>query len=37
MGFGDGSGRDIKDSVNQQAFWAIGTRNGGETVSADSY
>jgi prepilin-type N-terminal cleavage/methylation domain-containing protein/prepilin-type processing-associated H-X9-DG protein len=34
---GDGSVRFIKNSVNVQTWQAIGTRNGGETVSADSY
>jgi prepilin-type N-terminal cleavage/methylation domain-containing protein/prepilin-type processing-associated H-X9-DG protein len=35
--FADGSVRFIKDSVGLQPWWAIGTRNGGETVSADQY
>jgi prepilin-type N-terminal cleavage/methylation domain-containing protein/prepilin-type processing-associated H-X9-DG protein len=34
---GDGSVKFIKDAVNQIAWWSIGTRNGGEVVSADSY
>jgi prepilin-type processing-associated H-X9-DG protein len=33
----DGSVRFLKDSLNQQTLWAIGTRNYGEVVSADSY
>jgi len=33
----DGSVRFIKDTVNQVTWWAIGSRNGGEVVSADSY
>jgi prepilin-type N-terminal cleavage/methylation domain-containing protein/prepilin-type processing-associated H-X9-DG protein len=35
--FADGSVRFIKDSVNLQAWWGIGTRNGGEVISSDSY
>jgi prepilin-type N-terminal cleavage/methylation domain-containing protein/prepilin-type processing-associated H-X9-DG protein len=37
MGFGDGSVRFIKNSIGLQVWWAIGTRNGGEIVSSDSY
>ncbi len=35
--FTDGSVRFAKDSVSLQSWWAIGTRNGGEVVSSDSY
>jgi prepilin-type N-terminal cleavage/methylation domain-containing protein/prepilin-type processing-associated H-X9-DG protein len=35
--FTDGSVRFVKDSVGPQTWWAIGTRNGSETVSSDSY
>jgi len=34
---GDGSVRFIKDSISQQTWWALGTRAGGEVVSADAY
>jgi prepilin-type N-terminal cleavage/methylation domain-containing protein/prepilin-type processing-associated H-X9-DG protein len=33
----DGSVKFIKDSVNQNTWWALGTRAGGEVVSADAY
>jgi prepilin-type N-terminal cleavage/methylation domain-containing protein len=33
----DGSVRFVKDSVATQTWWALGSRNGGETLSADSY
>jgi prepilin-type N-terminal cleavage/methylation domain-containing protein/prepilin-type processing-associated H-X9-DG protein len=35
--FGDGTVRFVKDSVSLQTYRALGTRNGGETVSADAY
>jgi len=35
--FGDGSVRFIKDTVNLQTWWALGTRSSGEVVSADAY
>ena len=35
--FGDGSVKFIKDSINQLTWWAIGTKNGGEVVSADAF
>ncbi len=34
---GDGSVRFVKDTTNTNVWRAIGTRNGGEVVSADSY
>jgi prepilin-type N-terminal cleavage/methylation domain-containing protein/prepilin-type processing-associated H-X9-DG protein len=33
----DGSVRFLKDSTNPQTLWALGSRNQGEVVSADSY
>jgi prepilin-type processing-associated H-X9-DG protein len=33
----DGSVRFIKSSINQQTWWALATRAGGEVISADSY
>jgi prepilin-type N-terminal cleavage/methylation domain-containing protein/prepilin-type processing-associated H-X9-DG protein len=33
----DGSVKFMKDSININTWWALGTRNGGEVVSADSY
>ncbi len=33
----DGSVRFVKDSIGWGVWWAIGTKAGGETISADSY
>ena len=33
----DGSVHFLKSSTSQQVVWALGTRNGGEVVSADAY
>ncbi|MDR3637914.1 MAG: DUF1559 domain-containing protein [Isosphaeraceae bacterium] len=35
--FADGSVKFLKDTVNPQTWWAIGSRNVGEALSADSY
>jgi prepilin-type N-terminal cleavage/methylation domain-containing protein/prepilin-type processing-associated H-X9-DG protein len=35
--FADGSVKFIKSSISQTTWWALGTRAGGEVVSADSY
>ncbi len=37
IAFADGSVKFVKDSVNQQTWWGLGTRSGGETISSDSY
>ena len=37
MLWGDGSVKFIKDTVNLQIWQALGTRNGGEIISSDSY
>jgi prepilin-type N-terminal cleavage/methylation domain-containing protein/prepilin-type processing-associated H-X9-DG protein len=34
---GDGSVKFVKDTVNLQTWWALGTRKGGETISSDGY
>jgi hypothetical protein len=34
---GDGHVQFIKDSVSFQTWWALGSRNLGEVISADSY
>jgi prepilin-type N-terminal cleavage/methylation domain-containing protein/prepilin-type processing-associated H-X9-DG protein len=33
----DGSVRFIKESINQRTWWTLGTKAGGEVISADSY
>ncbi len=33
----DGSVRFIKDSIGQRVWWALGTKSGGEVLSADAY
>jgi hypothetical protein len=33
----DGSVKFLKDSTSLQAMWALGSRAGGEVISADSY
>jgi prepilin-type processing-associated H-X9-DG protein len=37
VGMGDASVRFIKNSINVQTWWALGTRAGGEIISSDSY
>ncbi len=34
---GDGSVKFIKNSISQQVWMALGTRNGGEVISSDAY
>jgi prepilin-type N-terminal cleavage/methylation domain-containing protein/prepilin-type processing-associated H-X9-DG protein len=34
---GDGSARFVKSSINIRTWWALGSRNLGEVISADSY
>jgi prepilin-type N-terminal cleavage/methylation domain-containing protein/prepilin-type processing-associated H-X9-DG protein len=35
--FGDGSVKFIKDSINRMTWWSLGTKAGGEVLSADAY
>jgi prepilin-type N-terminal cleavage/methylation domain-containing protein/prepilin-type processing-associated H-X9-DG protein len=35
--FTDGSVKMIKNSIDMQTYWSLGTRNSGEVLSADSY
>jgi len=37
VGFGDGSVKFMKNTVSYPTWWALGTRNGGEVISSDSY
>jgi len=37
VGMADGSARFIKNTVNPQTWWALGSRNGGEVLSSDSF
>jgi prepilin-type processing-associated H-X9-DG protein len=37
LALADGSGRFIKDPVNQSTWWGLGTRNGAEVIGADAY
>jgi prepilin-type processing-associated H-X9-DG protein len=37
VGFGDGSVKFIKDAIDLQTWWALGTRNGREIISKDAY
>jgi prepilin-type N-terminal cleavage/methylation domain-containing protein/prepilin-type processing-associated H-X9-DG protein len=33
----DGSVRFVKDTINLQTWWGLGSRNGGEVISADAF
>jgi hypothetical protein len=33
----DGSVRFIKSTIAQYTWWSLGTRNGSEVITADSY
>jgi prepilin-type processing-associated H-X9-DG protein len=37
VGFGDGSVKFIKNSISLPTWWALGSRNGGEVLSSDTY
>jgi len=35
--FGDGSGKFVKSTISYPTWWALGTKDGGEVISADAY
>ena len=35
--FGDGSVKFIKDTIDRRTWWSLGTKAGGEVISADTY
>jgi prepilin-type processing-associated H-X9-DG protein len=37
IGFADGSVRFLKNNIQYQVWWALGTRNGNEAISSDAY
>ncbi|QDV35133.1 DUF1559 domain-containing protein [Tautonia plasticadhaerens] len=37
VGFADGSVKFVKDTIEMRIWWSLGTRNGGEVVSADQF
>jgi prepilin-type processing-associated H-X9-DG protein len=37
VGMADGSVRFVKGSVSEQTWWALGTKDGNEVISSDSY
>ena len=37
VGMNDGSVRFVKNTVNTVTWWALGTRNGGESIGGDAY
>jgi prepilin-type processing-associated H-X9-DG protein len=37
VGFADGSVHFIKNTINLQAWWGLGTRANGEVIGSDQY
>jgi prepilin-type processing-associated H-X9-DG protein len=37
MAMGDGSVKFVKNTISQLTWWALGSRAGGEVISADQY